>query len=266
MKAHFYLIHTLTNMHAGTGEATDGVVDLPVQRDCITNYPQIQSSSLKGALRGYFSQASAGDVQPLFGDSNSYGSLRFLPAQLLALPLRSLDKPYYLATTSSILEQAEQLYNSLLLNSKGTLFFELLKELLGKAGTPRKLDRGSKASQYVNLEGQFFDKSILHTDTMIGDTLAVLSDDCIEVRTLFSEMPVIARNSLNNGISQNLWYEEFVPREAIFLTGVLSENDSDLTTFEKHVASIDGAIKIIQIGGNASIGYGLTIFKKIGEE
>ncbi|HLY31875.1 MAG TPA: RAMP superfamily CRISPR-associated protein, partial [Ktedonobacterales bacterium] len=43
-------LYTETPLHAGTG-ASLGIVDLPIQREVHTQYPMIQGSSVKGALR-----------------------------------------------------------------------------------------------------------------------------------------------------------------------------------------------------------------------
>ena len=65
-------------------------------------------------------------------------------------------------------------------------------------------------------------------------------------------LPVMARNHLENGISQNLWYEEIVPHKSIFCITVLAESESVIKHFTDFV---DG--KVVQFGGNASIGYRL---------
>ena len=81
--------------------------------------------------------------------------------------------------------------------------------------------------------------------------LYIISDE--DFREKIS-LPVIARNNLENGISKNLWYEEVVPHESIFTFAVITDdnNNSDLEIFKAGISS-----KVIQFGGNASIGYGL---------
>ena len=79
-------------------------------------------------------------------------------------------------------------------------------------------------------------------------------------------LPVLARNQLENGISQNLWYEEVVPHEAIFYTAVLSDGtesgDKALDDFDKYISENN----LVQFGGNASIGYGLTQIERLNKE
>ena len=68
----------------------------------------------------------------------------------------------------------------------------------------------------------------------------------------------MARNCLENGISKNLWYEEVVPHESVFVFGVLSDGtklgDSCLQSFDEKICKDS----LIQFGGNATVGYGLT--------
>ena len=67
-------------------------------------------------------------------------------------------------------------------------------------------------------------------------------------------LPVIARNCLENGVSTNLWYEEIVPHQSVFVT-CIQGTDNELDT------KLNGAI--VQIGGNATVGYGYCKFTKI---
>jgi CRISPR-associated protein Cmr4 len=54
MKTELYKITTLSNLHVGSGEINFDVIDNQVQRDAISNLPNINSSSLKGAFSENF--------------------------------------------------------------------------------------------------------------------------------------------------------------------------------------------------------------------
>jgi CRISPR-associated protein Cmr4 len=108
------------------------------------------------------------------------------------------------------------------------------------------------------------------------ENLAIFNDE--DFNEAVSNLPVIARNALDNGKSVNLWYEEVVPRESIFYTVLCYYNNIDDTKKDQRGRSdknkFDMAYKLfeekllkdsIQIGANASIGYGITNFLKIGE-
>ena len=46
---------------------------------------------------------------------------------------------------------------------------------------------------------------------MNGKTLYILPEETFKK----IELPVLARNKLDNGISKNLWYEQVVPHESL---------------------------------------------------
>ncbi|MDP3829955.1 MAG: hypothetical protein Q8Q47_01715, partial [Ignavibacteriaceae bacterium] len=91
-----------------------------------------------------------------------------------------------------------------------------------------------------------------------GNDPALFHDD--DFKELVKHLPVIARNQLENGESKNLWYEEVVPRESrfVFFVSKLESTELDLSDFDTKIQE-----KVIQIGGNASIGYGYTKIKKL---
>ena len=89
--------------------------------------------------------------------------------------------------------------------------------------------------------------------------LSVLPAHGVEAYDIFKEacsddnLPIIARNVLDDGgISQNIWYEQVLPAETV-LFAVIQEKGDDLKK------ALDG--EIIQIGANASIGYGYCKIK-----
>ncbi len=46
-------LYAVSPVHAGSGSSM-GVVDLPIQRERHTNWPHIQASGVKGAMRHHF--------------------------------------------------------------------------------------------------------------------------------------------------------------------------------------------------------------------
>lgn len=85
-----------TGIHAGVGQET-GTVDLPIQRERVTNFPVVRGPSLKGALRQAAQEAGvAEDVRGwLFGpettNADEYGgALSVGDGRLLLFPMRSL--------------------------------------------------------------------------------------------------------------------------------------------------------------------------------
>jgi CRISPR/Cas system CMR subunit Cmr4 (Cas7 group RAMP superfamily) len=89
-----------------------------------------------------------------------------------------------------------------------------------------------------------------------GNFLALLSDTAM--RELLEEVPVIARNVLDNGISQNVWYEEAVPRKAQFLTVIWTENQAFSPALNEALTT-----ETVQIGANATVGWGVCRFHQV---
>ena len=84
-------------------------------------------------------------------------------------------------------------------------------------------------------------------ESVIGERYAIVRD------LNKYNLPVIARNYLENGISKNLWYEEVVPHGSVFYTIIITPDETNALDMEE----------IKQIGGHASIGCGFTKFTKL---
>ena len=111
-------------VHAGTG-ASVGSVDLPIQREKHTEYPIMQSSGVKGAIRAFAeklpeSDRLAGDeprdwdqkIDAVFGPSTSdaekklHGSaVAFTDARVLLFPVRSLAGVFAWITCPGVIER-----------------------------------------------------------------------------------------------------------------------------------------------------------------
>jgi len=243
MSTRLFLIEALSNLHVGSGEINYGLIDNLIQRDPISGLPNINSSSLKGALREYFSHIEKTrknedkpkwTVSGIFGSDpkaenkvRKQGSVRFFEAELLAIPVRCADKPYEMTTSSqTITDLTEKLKNyGLLKKEEESISKETKNELFGSSVKEEK--------DYEKFK-------------------RICSDD---------ELPVISRNYLENGQSSNLWYEQVLPklsRLCFFVMG--DENDS----FKAFCKDLDGAR--VQIGANATIGYGYCKITEIKTE
>ncbi|MGC9469416.1 MAG: type III-B CRISPR module RAMP protein Cmr4 [Anaerolineae bacterium] len=106
-----------TPLHAGSGSSLS-LVDLPIQREQATGYPMVQSSSLKGALRGEFARSvgqgsvergnAAPHIVTVFGPDTSQaskhaGAVAIGDARLLLFPVRSLKGVFAWTTTYTVL-------------------------------------------------------------------------------------------------------------------------------------------------------------------
>jgi CRISPR-associated protein Cmr4 len=247
---HAYLIECLSNLHVGSSGDNYGVIDKQVQRDPITGLPVIHASGLKGALREYFENCTnlAPDkLTEIFGsdkgerDKMQQGAYRFFEANLLTLPVRAIDDGiFYRATTAGIIKAFNDTLQSF--TQQGC------KALSMAAG-------GGKAAQT-----EFGNAPLSADSPILGELLLPLKDT--EMKDACKNLPIIARNSLENGQSENLWYEEVVPRYSRFYFFVSVPDDTDKLNFDddfnKHLNG-----RAVQIGANATVGYGHCKITKI---
>lgn len=216
MKSKIYVLECLTNLHVGNGDVNFSIIDNEVEKDVVTNFPTINASGVKGALRAYFKENGFSEhfISKLFGsedNGSAPGQLKFLSANLLAQAVadsEGQDKPYILACPTSAEEQ----------------FSSYLENFAPKCNV-----------SFSKVQKDYGIKQV--SDTIFQDY----------------DLPVLARNQLNNGISHNLWYEEVVPHKSLFYITVVSMvNEELLDEFDDVVNN-----KVVQFGANASIGYGL---------
>ena len=269
MKSELYIIQCKSNIHVGSGDTNYGVIDKLIQRDTTDDLPCIFSSSLKGAFREYFEKVIEKDKpegqkvisDKIFGkgenkNSNgiSKGSHIFQQAFLLSFPLRSNQKPFFNAISPFIIDQLLKL--ALLQNY---IFpAPLLKELEEIAKLEPDVNKPILCGKPDGLIIEDFDNfennpgSFPNLKMIVGDNIIILNIDDMKRVTDNYHLPIIARNKLENGQSQNLWYEQIVPRESKFTFFVATDKTDD--QFKALVNN-----KTVQIGGDSSIGYGYSL-------
>lgn len=119
-----------TPLHAGSGDDL-GIVDLPIQREKHTQFPKIEASSLKGALREAFETSNGNEnnsnfqvnIHRTFGydekakfadeaksevgnDNTQYsGCLAFTDARLLLFPVKSMKGVFVWLTCKQVLNK-----------------------------------------------------------------------------------------------------------------------------------------------------------------
>lgn len=279
IKKNIYIITALTDMHVGSGDSTYGLIDKQVQRDVLTNYPTIHASSLKGALREHFTEEMmekriiTSDITYVFGTAQSEadsrgGKYKFFAANLLSLPMRSNHKPFYRVTTKEIIGKfleyivrfpvkiPQQLTDALKklknveMGDKAIIFVRKSETTaMPTNGKKIKVEDVLGEENYKLLDAA--ELKIL--ENLFGENLCIMQE--ADFNVVAAELPVIARNCLENGISQNLWYEEIVPRESRFYFGVITGHDEKSEgIFAEEITRAN----MVQIGANASIGYGYT--------
>ena len=252
MKATFYRIEALTNVHVGSGDTNYGVIDNLIQRDVVTDLPTINGSGLKGALREFFVSKKFKEIDKVFGSSDNNADYHFLSANILAIPLRSNKKPYFLAICPYIIEQ---LQNDTA-NFGKAIDLSTFQNFQPEKGIPIVFI--SDTNELLIEDFQEFEskaKPEKHPVFENCENLVILNnEDFKEICNDFN-LPVIARNKV--GENKNLWYEQVVPSKTLFYF-TLMHNENNLAEFEKILVS-----DIIHIGANATVGYGFTKISKL---
>lgn len=261
----FWSIRAITNLHVGSGDADYGLVDKHVQRDPVTDLPVMNASSIKGAFReSMTAHLDKKDIERAFGSENKggkadnlfQGEYKFFSAKLLALPVRSSQDFYYVATCLELLEDFVSDAKIFGVTLPGDLVTSIhaLKNNKPAAGKPHRYGGSEGAAR---LEDWHSEKQTGKTglEALLDDRVAILHAS--DFKQLSDELPIIARNNLENGISVNLWYEQVVPREARFYCPISSTDELVAKTLKDKMSSL------MQIGGNATVGYGLTRFTKL---
>lgn len=228
-----WLIIPQTNLHAGNESTVNfSVIDKAIQRDATTNLPCINSSSLKGAIKEYMSECvkmDASALKEIFGSVKSdlkdikKGSVLFFDASLLFIPKQCGEGKTY-----------ELVYSDKVLED----FLKKVNNLIEGEGISKEtlLDKVRSIMGTENVASNSVD----------GDTFTTYCND--------DALPIIARNCLDNGESTNLWYEQVLPSLSVLATVIVTKESGQMDL-------LNG--KIVQIGANATIGYGYCKFVKI---
>lgn len=255
MNTQFYKIEALTNMHVGSGDSNYGIIDNQIQRDAVTTLPNINGSSLKGALREFFeNEWSKKDSKliSIFGDNGQDAGYRFLAANLLAIPVRSNKKAYFLATAPMVLEQLKENTK----NFGGNLDLSAFDNLTPKDGNPIVFTE-TDGLIIEDFEKEFVKKDNTGT-TILGDfeNLVIFSDNDFKKLCDDTSLPVIARN--RTGEDKNLWYEQVLPHKSLLSFVVIYNKDNNFEEFDKELTN-----GLVHIGANATVGYGFTKISKL---
>lgn len=210
-----WMIVPQTNLHVGNESIVNfSVIDKAIQRDVTTGIPCINSSSLKGAIKEYLENKQFENIKELFGSTKA--------------DKNNSQKGSALFFDATLLAIPEQRVGE---NSSYKLVYskQEVDNFLAKAKTLGAKDFTLDTSKWE--ESKKF-------NSLCGD----------------DNLPIIARNCLENGESTNLWYEQVLPSQSVLATIIQTYNAEDLDI-------LNGAI--VQIGANATIGYGYCKFIKL---
>lgn len=229
MNTYVFKITAKTNLHVGNESGNDfTIIDKAIQRDPLTGLPCINSSSLKGAINEFCCKSPKSKLK---GDDDKTKALR---KNLFGSD--KLNKNDDSQKGEAIFFDAKLLF--LPQQDDMTLFhYATSDNVIAMLNDRVKL---FNPTFYFAKPDDYNGKAVI-TD---NDNFTVLCSD--------DNLPIIARNVLDNGESKNLWYEQVLPAETVLYT-IIQEEGEELAEALKD--------QIVQIGANATIGYGYCKFE-----
>jgi CRISPR-associated protein Cmr4 len=266
--------YAISPIHAGSGMST-GAVDLPIQREKHTNWPHIQASAVKGAIRAHFRNFSEDNemINLIFGsdnknDSSKNGASDDLPAsisisdaKLLAFPVRSNIAPFVWVTSPAILKRLERDLLFLGVEEK----FPLVPFKNNEAVRLTDFDAGK-----IILED-----SVIEANTMLRieffkenypqiERLLLVSDEVFDyLVTNATEIQTQITIDHNTGTAKDgaLRYQELLPSDSLLYSVVYfsktSKVDNELKA-EMVKSHLEKSLNnFMQIGGDETLGRGI---------
>ena len=273
-------LYAISPCHVGSGSSV-GVVDLPIQRERHTNWPVIQASGMKGALRAHFErfknaikdkpaeETFKNITELVFGaetqKGDHAGSLSVGDVKILAFPMRSNIAPFVWITCPAVLQR---LNRDLALVGRKPMDLSGLKVDSGKA---------------LWIGDAIQDGSILLEDMEVRATgKLALSGDAARLFAKADRLLVVDDEVFNYGVSHctsvmaqikidqktgttetgSLRYQEELPADTLMYT-VIFWGDSRDEKASLQADAIRGYIEKevvaghIQIGGDETLGRGL---------
>jgi len=281
----------ISPIHAGAGNSTS-VVDLPIQRERHTNWPHIQASSVKGALRQHFRRFAENEVKDgrkarefinyIFGNdsdndrdypikgggdkaeklSNTAGIISVSDAKLLAFPMRSNIAPFVHVTCPAVLKRLLDDLAFCGFETDGITIPSIQKD---KAIVIKSLND----LQDILLEDLFLVKDgnsdLNAIDEFIKqiENLLLISDEdfnyCVSYCT---EIQTQIKIDTKTGTAQDgaLRYQELLPANTLLYSVVYysaSAFDTDLQAKTVKETVENGIKGFVQIGGDETLGRGI---------
>ena len=279
-------LYAISAAYAGSGAATSAV-DLPIQRERHTEWPQIQASGVKGAFRDHFRKFTRPQdkelINLIFGSdegndnwNKDWGSLpgavSISDARILAFPVRSNKAPFVWVTCPAVLKRFNADLAYIGFGKQAAI--ENIKE-------DGALSIGAEElNGQVILEDAVVTVALHHPDPCIAELfseierLLLISDEMFKYAvTCCTEIQTHIKIDEKKGPADDgsLWYQEYLPADSVLYTLVHYSHRDISETDEKDIKSqietlkaanikqlLEDHIKgFVQIGGDETLGKGI---------
>lgn len=264
-KSEIFFLLAETSLHAGSGDDV-GYVDLPIQRNKVTNLPIIQPSELKGAIREFFEAQNekATEIGEVFGpeDGSEFASaISFSEARVLFFPVKSIYGVFAYITCPLVLNQflkdaginlrapINEIDDGNILIRNDDSIIKVGNQVvlndypfavLGNMQIPQIESNGQTADSLEFLKEKIFPltNEYSYWKDNFPKRVAIVSDNTF---TTFTEISteIITRNKIGeggvvSGPGGGLWNEENLPQETILYSVVSASKPykKDNHTFE----------------------------------
>lgn len=285
--ARIYWLHTLTPLHVGAGRGV-GFIDLPIQREKITNWPVVPGSAVKGVLADkHEATDDKRKTDDLLGaafgragdESSNAGALVLADARIVCLPVRSFHGTFAWVTCPDVLRRLKREMDAARAQSQDTLpepdpgsvclpkdpqsalkdsgrvYFEEI-DLVAKDDESAAKWAKVLAEAVFPGDGAWQDQFKSRFAVVHSDVFNFLCDTGTEVNAhvrLLDQQKTVAKGAL--------WYEECLPAETI-LAGtvwcdrVFGGGDNGKKTPTEITKKFVSGEHSLQIGGKATVGKG----------
>ncbi len=291
-------IYVETPLHAGTGRGLGGV-DLPIQRERVTNYPIVQGSGLKGCLRAATrGKLEESKLDAIFGpepekDPSAHaGALAVGDARVLLFPVRSLAGIFAWTTSVHALARFhreaamaglsvswsvppvpgddEALVSGSVLKAGENLVLEEF------SFTPKEAALGDIGTWIANNALLPLPQPKGQTDeygywrTALGSKLCVLPEDAFrDFLQYATEVQTHVRlNKDTKTVDEGPWTEESLPTDTLLYAPLMasrSRSGSLRLTGEEILNKLQGiGLVRLQLGGDETTGQGIVALRFYG--
>jgi len=291
--------YAISPIHAGSGAATS-TVDLLIQRERHTNWPHIQASGVKGAMRDHYRKSvlkenkyltnfifgideyNDGEVVDKNGETvkdkddkkleSLAGAISISDAKLLAFPMRSNVAPFVWVTCPSILKRLKNdleytkfpsFSAPLPLNEENAnVICGINQENVVLEDAVVKIIPFGEHGFKLPEEFPSLERFLLVSDEMFEYCVS----SCTEIQT---HIKISSKTGTVDESTGGLWYQELLPADTLMYSIVYYSQSSGLNEIQADMIQqhIEEVIKdFIQIGGDETLGRGICMISWINNE
>ena len=280
-------IYTETSLHAGVG-STVSAIDLPIQRERTTQFPIVQGSGIKGALRSQ-AKASESDLEAVFGadtkkEDKFAGAISVGDARIVLFPVRSLNGVFAYTTCAEVLARVARdvegfpSLSSSVAGENALVTSNSAVSVTGRA-VLEEFSFTCNSDKSVDAIAKWLAENAFPTEPAyeywrkkVQTSLIVLSDESFRDFVLNST-EIVTRVRLEREkktVAQGaLWTQEALPSDCLLMSAILARSTRDGSNgTAKDVAdwlhNPENVPQRIQLGGDETTGSGMVALRWAG--